>query len=93
MPAYGQCCCLSIRLDPLGDAEAFGVRPTYLPYLLGRTPHGAESLCAFAQFELAVGDAHRHDVLVPPARAAARGADSTISSSVFNRRSAFSSYR
>src|SRR5262249_61382964 len=70
----GRPACLSIRLDAIGDAEAFGLQPTYLPDLMCRTPHGAESLCAFAQFEFAVGDAHRHDVLVAPARAAARGA-------------------
>src|SRR5262249_59761082 len=92
----GRPACLSIRLDAIGDAEAFGLQPTYLPGLMCRTPHGAESLCAFAQFEFAVGDAHRHDVLVARrGRRLARrhGTDSTISSTAFNRRSAFSSYR
>ena len=92
----GSAACLAIRLEPLGDAKAFGVPPTYFPDLLCRTPHGAEALRTLAQFEFAVGDAHCHDVLVAPARTAARGVprnrlDDQLDG--LNRRSAFSSYR
>ena len=60
-------CSLCFRLCAVGDAEAFGVQPGYLPELLRGPPHGAEAFCTAAQFELVVGNAHSHDLVVASA--------------------------